>query len=471
MDIQELPEEILARIFEEGVHQLGAIDFLHPMCLVCKRWNSIASSTPRLWGIIDAGKGWSALRIRRHLSRCKSAPLTVSIEPKWEVPMRRKYEGRRNVVTELIGQSDKWISAKVPSDTFTRRRWPEDYPNLQILTLIGREGSLLPPTFERSEERADRIHELELLFLHPAWIEPFLYPSLRSLKYKMDPLWRRENPVAISTTLDQLSKVPNIQELELTDMCHFPSPSEIFRAQARSCVHLPQLQHLHLTKLMFPTLLLGTHAIRAPSLTSLSIKGFDGMNSSLMEPTLGLGAIFFEWCTDRGAQFMPTHLHTLELEDCLGPDEIPDLVRLLARLPELVRLSVRGIEAPRYSAESLDSLMGPTNTHMVLDGLSKPLVGNSGSAVGGQEGGSWLCPSLILLDLSARDVQIQDFLQLARARGVRSEEDTAAPKSLRTLRVPLCSDGPPETLAELKTLVDSVECECMSCAVNDSGLC
>ncbi|KAH6873768.1 hypothetical protein BKA70DRAFT_1129825 [Coprinopsis sp. MPI-PUGE-AT-0042] len=483
MDIQDLPEEILTKIFEEGVHKLGAIAFLHPICLVCKRWHAVVSATPRLWGIIDVARGWTAPRIRRHMARCKSAPLTIFIQSEWAERSKKQQKNRHErwkVVTELLNLSENWVSAVLPLETFRRRKWPEGYPNLELLTLVGdRPGTFQdPPTSPQGladvhpSPRLAKLREVDLSYVHPGWIELFVSPSIRSIRYLADPLARADGPPPIFSTLDWLSKLPNLQELNIFDSIYYPPSStpEILQIQRRSRVELPRLESLHLTGRDHPVLLLEAHAIRTPSLLTLSIQRFGRLREPSMDPTLGLGAVFLHWCNDRTDQFLPVHLHTLKPENCLIPDDVPSLVHLLAHLPDLVRLSVGSIQTPSDLLEGLSPRVDPTNAHMVLDALCKPVVTTGkDSSVDEGEPQVWLCPSLLLLDLSVPDMQIQDFVELAQVRGVRSRVHllyAGAPKTLRRLRGPLCTDGQPGALAKLKQLVDDFECGCLSCAMD-----
>jgi hypothetical protein len=379
-----------------------------------------------------------------------------------------------DVVTALIARSENWVSATLPLDTFCRRKWPKDFPNLELLTLVGKSwGSLdAPPTTPLPWPA--KLRELELTAVQPAWIERFVGPSLRSLKYKIDYVAEVRGDAPILGTLDQLSKLPNLQELEIVDdiRYHLPFPSEILQLQTRSCVPLPYLERIHLSGREYPALLLEAQAIRAPSLRTLFIKGSYVLREPSISLTLGFRALFRRWSTDKTGQFIPVHLHTLQLEDCLSPGDIPNLVHLLSRLPALVRLTVANIEVrgPDHWQRSADSQLVPTNAHMILEGLSKPFVSPDSSEQADRVASDvCLCPRLLLLDLSASDVQTQDLIELAQVRGVRSglhQRYTGATKSLRTLRGPLCADGLPKARTILKALVDSFECGCLSCAMD-----
>ncbi|KZS94991.1 hypothetical protein SISNIDRAFT_484506 [Sistotremastrum niveocremeum HHB9708] len=102
-DINEFPDEILAMIMEEFIHEpdlqrlakaRNILEFLSSydeediddrpqeyaavlICLVCKRWREIALNTPRLWGQIHLG--WPQATVSIYFERSGSSPLSLAI--------------------------------------------------------------------------------------------------------------------------------------------------------------------------------------------------------------------------------------------------------------------------------------------------------------------------------------------------------------------------------------------------------
>ncbi|KAJ7916573.1 hypothetical protein B0H13DRAFT_1871174 [Mycena leptocephala] len=116
-----------------------------------------------------------------------------------------------------------------------------------------------------------------------------------------------------------LSLTPNIHTLSLVALSFSP-----FSA-AKNIVSLPNLHNLELTHVHdFTPLLLN---MRAPALRTLTIRDSAGQMNS----------IFSQWSQP---SFVPAHLQSLELSDCLSPTDTPLLIGWLARLPALVRLTI-----------------------------------------------------------------------------------------------------------------------------------
>lgn len=442
--MDDIPAEILATAFEMGVLDWG-VHFLPPICLVCRTWNEIVSTTPHLWGIVDVSPKSHSPRpwlLLDQIARAKHAPLTVFID---------KGANKRNrldpVLAQLIQLSRNWISAVLPCDVLERCRWHDLKGKLQSLTVTqGCPGKDSP--FFRTDGDVDSIDlrlppaltRLSIVGSNPP--RQFLSRSLKT--FTLVP--GRTNHIALSETLDHLSSIPNIEILSISQLKHYPRLPDTPRI-----IHLNNLTSLKLSTVDYPSLLLSSLA--CPSLEVLSLgpcpvySRWGSRPESAMRP---LTPFLSQWCNP---EYTPRRLHTLRIEQSLAMDDTPCLIRFLARLPNIAHLAICDDAVAEYLKY---------NTKTNEDGdILKALASSTGGRRNADGADEWLCPRLGYLEIEL-DAPFHRLLDIAQARGIHS----TSPGGLRTLRRVagyLCREGTDEEMELFRSLVQDLECECLAC--------
>ncbi|KAJ3530371.1 hypothetical protein NMY22_g8603 [Coprinellus aureogranulatus] len=406
--MDDIPTEILATAFEMGVLDQG-VQFLPPICLVA------STSSPR-----PTGQGEGRTPDYFH----------------WESADKR--DRLQRVIEQLLRQSHNWISAVIPADILERCRWSDMRNKLQELS-INRGYLNGDSTFFKinDEDRVDLRRPPALRRFSMVGSDPpsqLLSPSLKYLNFA-------PGCTSLSVTLDQLSRVPNIESLNISKLKHEPRLPD----QAR-IIRLNKLTSLTLSGVDYPSLLLCSLA--CPSLEVLSLgprprcRWQDPLDSS-MTP---LATFLSQWCN---LEYTPTRLHTLEIDQCLADEDIPYLIRFLARLPNVVRLTINDDAINR----DLDEL---TDENNILKSLASPQAGRSA-------GRGWICPLLGYLDIQ-QDVPFHHLLEVAQARGTGSTQ-LGGLQTLRKITGYICRDGTDEEMALLRSSIQQVQCECLACGV------
>lgn len=465
--VDDVPPELLAHTFELGIKTYG-IRFLPPLCLVCKRWNDLVVSTPRLWGILTLDISSDPLTVYSQIARAKASPL--------EVYMSDRNGGKLKgaILQKVVQLARQWVCAEIQTHALRLARWSEMHAGLEQLRL--RKGRLITGPDGHLTDGADaffdvdapypKLHSFTAIELEEAWITRFLSPSITSFE-----LVKIYGAHSISSTLDYLSLTTNLQYLRLNTISHRPcKPSD------NRVIHLPSLRTLSVSNVSYlKDFLL---RLRVPSLHTFtvpehiqSIQRFwwstHGNTNLYVDSSMSL--VFSQWSQP---DCLPTHLHTLNLSNCLQKTDLPYLIRWLARLPSLVRLILRdpiiSFAAQKSDPESdlFSALASPNG--------ARELIGDGG----------WLCPSLMQLTLdtdtsnvyssgSCDNAPADGFIAIARARGGSVPPVSVdgkmqmPPTRLRHLEGNLCSDG---DLSELDGLVDIVICTCLGCGFRTLAL-
>ncbi|RXW15103.1 hypothetical protein EST38_g10753 [Candolleomyces aberdarensis] len=432
----DIPPEILASAFEIGVLTWG-IRYLPPMCLVCKEWNQVVISTPHLWGIIEVATDSHAEFLLDQIARAKAAPLTVFVS-----------KGALNshslapVIRGLVALSPNWIKATLfitnGSEVADSSLFFDGTPDTQ---------SLHPPALRHLS--MDYIYISE-----PEWDNHLLSSSIQTFKINGG----HNGQVSLSSTIDQLSKTPNVRELTIRYLHHEPRLPE-----KSLVVYLDSLLSLDVEWVEFPSFLLSSISCR--SLNALTI-GHSGCQSrtwqirhmvdASFDPSFRtLSPFLTQWCDPK---FLPSALHALKLEQCIAIEDIPMLIRFLARLPHLAVLSLND-DALDYDPERRGTY---TDENDILLALASPTGARSGI-------GGWLCPSLRVLHVEA-DIDFQRLLDVVVLRGCNSpevESTGAGPaKTLRCVIGMTCSEGTRESRELLSSLVEEVYCTCIGCCLD-----
>ncbi|KAG5649369.1 hypothetical protein H0H81_004260 [Sphagnurus paluster] len=441
---EQMPPEILAAVFEVGILTWG-IQFLPPLCLVCNTWNEIITTTPRLWGIIAIDRESNCQRLQSQISKAKSSPLSIFV--------RRTSQMHEPALRMLVQLSSNWIKADVPTSMLMRCRWSVMSATLETLRLSGSNSKLSTSFFDDAPfHQPPRLRSFTAAGIPESYISPFLSPFITYFDLSM----RSENGMLgqhLARTLGYLAKIPHVSTLKVGKLYHatYDIPSGVEHP-----LHLAKLQTLEIDHVQYPSSILCE--LSAPSLQTLSIRGSPVLSwryQHLHRPELvSLTPFLIAWSH---STFLPSHLHTLVLEDCLDVSDIPFLIRWLARLPGLVRLTLYDDAFGHAAAGNEDG--------DVLKALASP-AGTTGPFVG-----DWLCPALMQLRIQWVDLEVKHIFPLATTRGgktVLQEHQSHNPPvgRLRYIEAPLCPCGSPEDIKYLKELVDEGVCACLGCQFN-----
>ncbi|KAF8650086.1 hypothetical protein AX16_005412 [Volvariella volvacea WC 439] len=439
LHINELPPEVLARVFEVGVLTSG-VTYIPPLCLVCRTWYGIVDSTPRLWGIISIDKLTNLSLLNRQITQAKSSPISLYISSNPTV-----YPTRR-----LASLAQNWIYADIPSKIFVACSWNDLRTNLQELRLTGSTDAadygedFISQFFAQDEtptKTPPKLRTFAGINLPKHWITPLIGAHTTSLE-----LQHRLAVPSLKEITEHLSRASNIYNLKLSGL-----RAESY-AEDLPTVHLPNLRMLHVNSVEYPGHIV-SH-IQAPNLQTLIIDSVPHMIMAedhplfrqTQDPTLAsLSSLFSQWSQPG---FLPTNLRNLELTGALQVDDVPYLIRWLSRLPNLLRLTLRddalgnAAAAPAPTAEERDVLKALAS--------SSPL----------------LCPELLELRIET-ELVIADLVSIAQARGTNAnvEGSLNARGALRYVEAPICpSEGSAEVVDGLRSLVDEVVCGCLGCS-------
>ncbi|KIM43906.1 hypothetical protein M413DRAFT_442972 [Hebeloma cylindrosporum] len=443
-DIHDIPPEILAAVFEIGIHTWG-IHFISPLPRVCQHWQFVVDNTPRLWGIISVSPNSSPRVLEKQITKAKASPLSIRISS--------SAQGTRHnrVRQQLFALSANWVAADVGTAFLCESgtRWNALRYNLETLTLCRGNpiyddpGSFFEgPTYHSHRQLA--LHTFSADSLPKAWTTGFLGPWIKHFYLRQ---WR--TGLKIIDTWEYLARIPNSTTIELCQVQHIEHPDRV--PPLPRTIVLRKLESLRLTSVKFaPTVL---SAIAVPSLQTLSIRDAserwwwrDGPPS--------MSGFFAQWSQPSHS---PTHLHTLELIDTLRAGDIPYLIHWLRRLPNLVRLLITDDKIGKAATSTTStSSNGGANLY---NALAYPYTNEDrGSS-------AWLCPSLMILYLDTAP-ELMDLIPIARSRGgiAPLTADIPPPARLRRLESHLCVDNQ-EELNELKSLIDEANCICTQCGL------
>ncbi|KDR71581.1 hypothetical protein GALMADRAFT_253923 [Galerina marginata CBS 339.88] len=455
VDIHDIPPEILATAFELGIYSEG-ISFLRPLAKVCRSWREIIDHTPRLWGIILIRKRTSSKALERQIAKAKASPLSITISPGTSV-------GRyKNPIAQLTKLSSNWVIADIGTQFISPCLWVDLHRSLEELSL-SRDAPAYDdpgPFFEGVDtltKRETKLRSFTATGLSRSWVLGFLGPSIRhfglirGLNNVIEPgnYMAIRNRCRISDTWDYLARVPEATSIELKDLRH-THPHSLTPPH----VHLLKLRNLKATSVLHLSSVLAS--VAAPSLQTLSVN----QNPPNIEQawswnnarrySLPMAPLFTQWSAPG---FVPTHLHTLELLNCLEVGDVPYFIRWLERLPNLVRLFVED-EADAFGRAANN---GEANFY---NALASPLTADDGHT-------SWLCPSLMILYLIA-DHEISDLIAIARARGgiIPTAYDIPPPNRLRRLEAHLCATSEADDVDYIRSVIDNAYCICTNCGLN-----
>jgi hypothetical protein len=460
----DIPPEILASAFEVGVLTWG-IRYLPPICLVCKEWNQVVINTPHLWGIIEITTNSDGKVLLDQIARAKAAPLTIFVT-KGALNSR----SLAPAIKGIVALSPNWIAATVPQTLLNRCRWIDLRDSLLELSITNVSDTLDSSRFfdgitQTPSLRPPALRHLSVDYTfvyHGEWDDHFVTPSIQTLNINAS----NYDQVTLSSTLDQLSKTPNVRQLSIHNMHHQPILPE-----RSMVVYLDSLLSLTVDWVEFPSFLLSSISCR--NLKSLTIdpcpiRGMRGswpIQNASFDPSFRVISPFLtQWCSPK---HLPSSLHSLKLEGCMNVEDIPNLIRFLARLPNLAVLALIG-DVLDYCPE----YYGPyTDENDILTALASPTGARSGI-------GGWLCPSLRELDIEA-EISFQHLLDVVILRGRNSHDvesngtsdsATGPPKTLQTVIAYICGEGTKESREQLRSLVEEAYCTCSGCCFENFTL-
>ncbi|KAF8804068.1 hypothetical protein BYT27DRAFT_7194793 [Phlegmacium glaucopus] len=447
MDHSDLPPEILARAFEFGIHAWG-IQILRPLSQVCRYWQEIIETTPRLWGIIIVKNTSSIQSLESQIIKAKASPLSVSLLLGC---FNRRLEP---VVNRLISLSYNWIYADMTTSAIARCRWANLRTNLEELHLSrGRPVDDDPRDFFDDTVAVQLRSEIKLrsftaVGLPKSWVLRFLGPSIRHFCFRLGRDEDSQSPThsrlhSICNTLQYLSRINEAVIIELENLNH-----SNFGRHTLKVTHFNNLQTLRLSMVLYTSTILCS--MSAPSLQTLIVDRTPEVGFVANSGFLFMTPFFSQWSQPG---FIPLNLHTLELVSCLQATDVPFLIRWLARLPNIVRLIFKD-DAIGLAAATLGQDTDDAN-------LYKALAFPTSSAMNG-----WLCPSLMILHIETDEV-VADLIPIARARGGIASPDLGIPppSRLRRIEAMLCSTSEPGERELLDSLVDHATCICISCGL------
>lgn len=254
----DLPVEVLAHIFtlvQEPRTRLralrGSLRWIPSICHVCRRWRSIAISTPLLWNTI-VSRGWQRDRswIPIALERAAGAPLEVLVDI-WSHTGPSKAQIVRETLELLLPHSSTFRTVEFEFDS----HHPNDDPSL--LALVSRSLVLMtkvvglhlihlgewassPLPFDAADfNQSGSLRYLTLAGVYTLpWSSP-AYTSLRSLD-----LQSISSPPDVEKFLDILRACPELERLNVVN-CDFPDRQTA--SSSGAVVALPNMRVLSLT--------------------------------------------------------------------------------------------------------------------------------------------------------------------------------------------------------------------------------
>ncbi|KIY66382.1 hypothetical protein CYLTODRAFT_491511 [Cylindrobasidium torrendii FP15055 ss-10] len=409
----DLPAEVYARVFEIGVWKWG-IGFLAPLRLTCRQWNDIVLSTPRLYGIINVGRGY----IRKQLDLAKSAPISLTVPSSSSIA-----ESTENI---LLSTARNWIYADIPVRFLITIGSGNALGGLQSLHLhswfLDSKGKEIPSdVFDNFWETAPKnLQYFSAMNAQCRSLRPLLTSSIIDLElhrptgrdsdslaqYHHYNYWGRalRPRLPLDLMCDVVRRLPRLQRLVLAHA----ELTRVLESSAPARILLERLEELDLTDIGGIAHLLSR--LQVPALRTLNANQTSSDSSNVTWKV-----VFMQWSQEG---WIPLELHTLEMAACLEAADMPYFEAWIERLPELLRLY--------WDAEDIDIIP------MLKDGK--------------------LASSLRELNTVGYE-DFDDVLEMARNRK----------GTLRVLSIPYCGECNEAGKAEMLSLVDEVKCACLTC--------
>lgn len=428
-----LPPELLAYVFEIGVHNWG-LRFLPPLCLTCRAWNEVTVSTPRLWGIVDLHRRSNIPLIQAQITKACSSPLTIRIHfPSGKGPKKSK-----KILDSLLSLKHNWVDVELSTTILMPGAvsWNDLLPVLERLRLdcvgYSESGAYTAAAAFFAESRQDVVPKLRsfaAVQLPSCWVRGFLGPTITAFEVT------KKQSVPLTEILGYLQMLPNVASLTFSKL----SITQFLNSNTKH-VRLPKLLDLHVEEVLnFPYLL---SLMACPNLSTLFISGrpcnlrWDIRNA---ETRTSPKLLFTQWSQPG---FIPVSLHTLTLEsDCVDATDLPFLNGFLTRTPSLVRLKFR--QVPGHILSYTFPTAGLPNSILTAVPVAS-------------------CPGLMQLFVYECDMSVRELLDLCLSKNLNHSP-------LRLVEAPLCPNGTSQEIEELRKIVEEVRCTCLGCEMTVFG--
>jgi hypothetical protein len=406
--ITRLPSEILARVFELGVHEeLNLLPSLH---LVSRLWRETALATPTLWSYVKLDDSWGYGHVPTFVTHA-------------EMLLRRSGAAKLHVFLDLRYVDDlaglEQIMVTLAPHLHRCFIFRASVPDWEWLALVHKHSTLLGPALE---EFYMRLEPSDAEDVRPA---PFLreqeYPLLRTITLEHAPLLTirpARFPALRSFTLtrDQRYHSSTRMGLPLSDLLSFlgthPGLERLrvqgvrFQLDAHEAVFSPRPVHT-----IVP-------ALQTLMLVHMEPTGISTLLSATSLPSLRRLALYMDYSDESDLSFLagltPTPkiacdrfpaLSELDLRNVNidGPALFP-FIRTLRALP---RLRALGVCNPPNGAVS----------PKLFDLLARPYEGFANPGEDPELASNWLLPNLRALSFNnCRDISGHEIFRVARAR-------------------------------------------------------
>ncbi|EPQ52023.1 hypothetical protein GLOTRDRAFT_47586 [Gloeophyllum trabeum ATCC 11539] len=419
--IDRVPPEVLARVFELGVHHHHHL--LYTLSLVSRKWRRLALDTPALWSYVKLDYHWGYSRsaqfqakMRLYLQRSAAAKLLVDLDCRYlDVAPEL-----RAIMAELAPHLARCFSFRV------------SVPDWEWMGVVRAHCGELGPALEDLYLRVDPADTEDQT---PCTLLRGACPRLRTIVLEHTPL------AAIRADLPALRKLHLIRDQRYVSSSSSSRIGISFSELMSLLAGTPTLQTLLVQSATF--LLSGAEPIfdaapaltPIPALTTLSFHFLESTNLALFLSSTSLPA-----------------LHTLQVQMDGAADETMTWLPLVtARLPSLRHLDLRACTLDGVHLAPLVRALHALPQVTAL-GLSSPPSGVLGTKLFDllAAGPPWLLPRLEALALQAcRDLSGHELLRVAGARA-------AAGRELRYLKLAQCYAVDPEVMDQVKRVVPVV---------------
>ena len=392
--INRVPSEILARVFELGVHENHNV--LLTWSLVSKYWHQLLLETPTLWTYVkldhewNYGRGAEFLRkLRVYLTRSQASKLSIDLDFRY----CESLEEAKSIMETVNPHLDRcfYFRASVPD-------W-------EWMKVVRDSCQTLGASLE---EICLRIDPLDSDDTTPVTLLTGTLPRLKSIVLEQAPLAciRAEVPaltrfnlvrdnryhsscirLSLKDVINTITSAPELTDVKLQSAVFYLDGSEAIFHKVPELVVLSNLTNLAIAYIDAPNMNLFFDTCTFPVLHSLSVQLESGSGS---DNGMGWLAGMALRCSCR----MPS-LRQLELRHCsVDSASLVPFVNALHALPQITTLCLSASPNGTIGTKLFDLLAG-------------------GPAVTG----CWLLPRLEALSvLSCRDVSGHELLRLLEAR-------------------------------------------------------
>jgi hypothetical protein len=395
--ITRLPNEVLSRIFELGIHDnLRLLPRVH---LVSRLWREVALATPTLSSYLrlDGGWGYGGSRpflehVKTLLERAGNAALSVDLDCRY-VDDTVALEELASGIGPHLGQAYSF-SLSAPDwewfDVVQKHVTLKLDAKLQELTLRvdpSDDETAIPVPFLRDNRTYVRLHTLVIEQVPLVSVRGAFLPALRSFRLSRDTRFHSMNRMAVplSELLDFVGAHPQLEELHIHGIR--------FTLDALCSALLDEPQRVH------------APAMKKMSFTHVDGAGIGACLTSLDLPLLNSLILSMDACDNADLGFLASllvesPLPNLQFLDVRNANTdgtaLHSFIRVLRKLPKLIAL---GICSP------------PTGT---IGGRIFEILSTPTSATGKE---AWLVPQLKALAITnCRDISGHEVLRVVSAR-------------------------------------------------------